>query len=238
MKKLEKWLPILGITAFGLIQALPIVAAPSGHTLTTLTIYVSNYAGVDAKELAEAEGVATSVFRNSGVTTKWVDAKVVSNVQYADRKDENLLRFSQIQVHIQLSSMAGSLGLSNEVIGLAPGSGPGRQLVYVFYDRVKELAQRQVTAQLKGDMVARAGGCRILGEMIAHEIGHILLNLPAHSATGIMRGGWDLKDLQDVAYGELLFTKQQSKVIETEVIRRNGIDLQSESAYWATAPEW
>jgi hypothetical protein len=53
-----------------------------------------------------------------------------------------------------------------------------------------------------------------------------------------MRGGWDLKDLQDVAYGELLFTKQQSKVIETEVIRRNGIDLQSESAYWVTAPEW
>jgi hypothetical protein len=121
--------------------------------------------------------------------------------------------------------MAGSLGLSNEVMGLAPGSGPDRQLVYVFYDRVKELAQRQVAAQVRGDMVARAGGCRILGEMIAHEIGHILLNLLSHSESGIMRGYWDLKDLQDVAYGELLFTKQQSKVIETEVMRRRSMGV-------------
>jgi hypothetical protein len=238
MKKLEKWLPMLGIAAFSLTQALPIVAAPSWHTLPTMTIHVSNYAGVDPKELAEAERVATSVLRNAGVTTNWVDAKVASNVRYADREDQNLPMLSQIQVHITSSSMAGSLDLANEVMGLAPGSGPDRQLVYVFYDRVKDLAQRQVTAQLKGDAVARASGCRILGEMITHEIGHVLLNLPAHSETGIMRGGWDLKDLQDVAYGELLFTKQQSKVIETEVIRRNRIDLQSESIYWAPIPEW
>jgi hypothetical protein len=225
MKGLERWLPMLGMTVFYLAQGLPIVAAPSWHTLPTLTIHVSNYAGVDPKELAEAERVATSVFRNAGVTTKWVDAKVASNVRYADREDENPPKLSQIQVHIVSSSMAGSLGLSNEVMGLAPGSGPDRQLVYVFYDRVKELAQRQVAAQVRGDMVARAGGCRILGEMIAHEIGHILLNLLSHSESGIMRGYWDLKDLQDVAYGELLFTKQQSKVIETEVIRRRSMGV-------------
>ena len=225
MKGLERWLPMLGMTVFCLTQGLPIVAAPSWHTLPTLTIHVSNYAGVDPKELAEAERVATSVFRNAGVTTKWVDAKVASNVRYEDREDENPPKLSQIQVHIVSSSMAGSLGLSNEVMGLAPGSGPDRQLVYVFYDRVKELAQRQVAAQVRGDMVARAGGCRILGEMIAHEIGHILLNLLSHSESGIMRGYWDLKDLQDVAYGDLLFTKQQSKVIETEVMRRRSMGV-------------
>lgn len=238
MKKFEKWLPMLGITAFGLTQALPIVAAPSGHTLPAMTIHVSNYAGVDPKELSEAERVATSIFRNAGVTTRWVNARVSSNAEYSDREDKNSPRFSQIEVHIQSSSMAGSLGLSDEVMGLAPGSGPDRQLVYVFYDRVRELSQRQVASQTRGDMVARAAGCRILGEMIAHEIGHILLNLPAHSETGIMRGGWDLKDLQDVAYGELLFTKQQSKVIETEVMRRNGIELQPEITYRVPIPEW
>jgi hypothetical protein len=237
MKKLERWLPMLGITAFGLTQALPSAAAPSWHTLPTMTIHVSNYAGVDAKELTEAERVATSVFKKAGVTARWVDATDAANVGDSDWEDTNLPRFSQIQLHIQSSSMAGLLGLSNEVMGLAPGSGPARQLVYVFYDRVKELAQRQVVAQARGEIVARAGGCRILGEMIAHEIGHILLNLPAHSETGIMRGDWDLKDLQDVAYGELLFTKQQSKVIETEVIRRNGIELQSERTYLAPIPE-
>jgi hypothetical protein len=238
MKRLGRWLPKLGMTVFCLTQGLPIVAAPSSKILPVMTVHISNYAGVDAKELEEAERVATGVFRNAGVTTRWVNTRVISNAEYLDREDKTSPRFSQIQVHVQSSSMAGSLGLSDEVMGLAPGSGPDRHLVYVFYDRVRELAQRQVASQTRGKMVARAGGCRILGEMIAHEIGHILLNLSAHSETGIMRGGWDLKDLQDVAYGELLFTKQQSKVIETEVIRRNSIEPQSEIIYWVPIAEW
>jgi hypothetical protein len=225
MKSFERWLPMLGMTALGLAQALPIVAAPSSNTLPIMTVRISNYARVDAKELAEAEQVATSIFRDAGVTTRWVDTRDVSEAVYSDREEKNAPGLSQIQVHIQSSSMAGSLGLSNEVMGLAPGRGPDRQLVYVFYDRVKELAQRQVVAQVRGEMVARAGGCRILGEMIAHEIGHILLNLPSHSESGIMRGDWDLNDLQDVAFGELLFTKQQSKLIKTEVIRRRSMGV-------------
>jgi|SRR5579863_7989930 len=223
MRRFERWLPMLGITAFGLAQAIPMVAAPLAKTLPIMTIQVSNYAGVDPKELAEAERVATSVFKDAGVTVRWVDARDLSAAAYSDRQDGDMPRLSQIRLHIQSSSLAGSLGLSNEVMGLAPGSGSDRQLVYVFYDRVQQLAQRQVTAQTKGNTVARAGGCRILGETIAHEIGHILLNLPDHSKTGIMRGYWDLNDLQDVAFGELLFTKQQSKLIETEVIRRASI---------------
>lgn len=224
MRTFTRWLAIVGVAAFGLAQGSPIVAARSSNTLPVMTIHVSNYAGVDPKELAEAERVATRVFKDSGVTARWVDARDVSAGAYSARLEKYGHGPSQIQLHIQSSSMAGSLGLSSEVMGLAPGNGPDRQLVYVFYDRVKELAQRQVAAQVRGNVVARAGGCRILGEMIAHEIGHILLNLPGHSETGVMRGNWDLKDLQDVAYGDLLFTKQQSKVIKNEVIRRGSVD--------------
>jgi hypothetical protein len=223
MRNAQRWPLVLGLIVLAHGRA---VASPAVHRLEAqagITIHVSNYAGVNPKELKEAERVATSVFRNAGVTARWVDAPQVSEAFYSAGDDRKAHGLSEIQVHIQSSSMAGSLGLSNEVMGLAPGSGSDRQLVYVFYDRVKELAQRQVAAQVRGDMVARAGGCRILGEMIAHEIGHILLNLPSHSETGVMRGDWDLKDLQDVAFGELLFTKQQSEEINTEVMRRAGI---------------
>ena len=55
---------------------------------------------------------------------------------------------------------------------------------------------------------------------MAHEIGHILLNLSVHTPTGIMRGRWDLNDLRDIAEGSLGFTKQQGKVIQAEVTRR------------------
>lgn len=226
MRTFGRWLPVVGIAAFGLAQGSPIVAAPSSNTLPIITIHISNYAGVDPKQLAEAERVATRVFKDSGVTARWVDAQDVSTSAYSSRQEKNGNRLSQIQVHIETSSLAGSLGLSNEAMGLAPGNGPDRRLVYVFYDRVKSLAQRQVAAQVRGDIVGRAPGCRILGEMIAHEIGHLLLNIPSHSETGIMRGAWDLNDLQDVAFGELLFTKQQSQVIKNEVMRRGSIGVQ------------
>jgi hypothetical protein len=64
---------------------------------------------------------------------------------------------------------------------------------------------------LTGD--ADAG--QILGNAIAHEIGHLLLNNQSHSASGIMRGDWNLWDLRNASYGYLLFTPQQAKAIQT-----------------------
>jgi hypothetical protein len=108
--------------------------------------------------------------------------------------------------------MAGRLGLPNNVMGLAPGTGPERRLVYVFYSSVEGLARRQSRAHVST--------AQILGHAMAHEIGHLLLNQESHSPTGIMRGDWNLKDLQDAVYGYLLFTSQQAGVIRAEVDRR------------------
>jgi hypothetical protein len=135
--------------------------------------------------------------------------------------DRNAGTLANIQLRILTTTLAEGLGLRAKTIGLAPGSCPDRQRVYVVFDRVKELAQNQLEAQARGDISLRASTEKILGAMIAHEIGHILLNLPSHSAVGIMRGPWDLKDLHDVAYGALLFTPQQAAVVRAEVSRRN-----------------
>lgn len=62
---------------------------------------------------------------------------------------------------------------------------------------------------------------RILGYAIAHEIGHILLNLESHSDTGIMRAAWDLRQLQDACYGYLVFTPPQVEAIRLEIGRRS-----------------
>src|SRR5439155_10169192 len=93
--------------------------------------------------------------------------------------------------------------LSNTATGLAPGSGPDRQSVYVFYDRVGILAKHVA------DTHADEG--QITGHVIAHEIGHLLLNAQIHSATGIMRSPWNLWDLQQASYGYLTFTDEIAK---------------------------
>lgn len=84
--------------------------------------------------------------------------------------------------------------------------------MYVFYSSVEGLARRQSKAHV--------GSAQILGHAMAHEIGHLVLNQESHSPTGIMRGDWNLKDLQDAIYGYLLFTPPQCEVIRAEVGRR------------------
>ena len=52
------------------------------------------------------------------------------------------------------------------------------------------------------------------------RIGHLLLNVQTHSPAGIMRGDWNLWDLQNASYGYLLFTTRQAKAIREEAGRR------------------
>ena len=50
----------------------------------------------------------------------------------------------------------------------------------------------------------------LLGRVMAHEIGHILLGTHAHSRTGIMRAVWTDHELSTAASQELVLTALQS----------------------------
>jgi hypothetical protein len=75
------------------------------------------------------------------------------------------------------SSRAASLFA--DALGLAE---PQVRRAYVFCDRVAALNER-----------ASASIPSILGDVIAHELGHLLLPLPGHSPGGIMRPELNLK---------------------------------------------
>ena len=59
----------------------------------------------------------------------------------------------------------------------------------------------------------------VLGHVIAHEVGHLLLATASHSPTGLMRGEWDAAQLRDAARGRLTFTEAQARRIRTVVDR-------------------
>ncbi len=221
MRTIQQWQLALGLVIAGVTGAVHNAAARPLDNETTFIIHVRNYAEPGAKELAEAELFAAGVFRQAGIATRWVEDGDASDASTLSSAVENLNNHCNIYVAIQSQMMTDRLTVPNNAMGLAPGSGPDRKLVYVFYDRAKDLARRQVADKVRGLVAVRAGISQILGEMIAHEIGHVLLNLPSHTDTGIMRGYWDLKDLQLVAYGSLLFTEQQAEVIQVEVARRS-----------------
>ena len=196
-------------------------AAQSSEGQSGLVVHVRNYAEVDAKRLVKAESVAAEILRKARVETRWADVEDTPPNQTDNCADRSPYSLSDIRLQIVSSAMAERLELPGNVMGLTPGSGLDRRFVYVFYDSVRELSQRQLEAQAKGDISLRASAEQILGEMIAHEMGHLLTNMPTHSKPGIMRGAWDMKDLSDIAHNSLFFTQPQAEVMRAEVRRRS-----------------
>ncbi len=224
MGKTQRWQLVLGLFLTGFSGAAARSATHPAEGEPRFTVHVRDYAQVDAKTLGEAEQVSAGIFRKAGVETHWVEISQKLS-EFLTAMDTKTL--VNLQVHILPQEMANQLGMPDNVMGLAPGKGPDRQLVYVFYQCVRKLAQRQVLAETKGNVSGHATVAQILGEMMAHELGHILLNLPSHSQTGIMRGDWDLKDLADVAFGRLFFTRQQAEIMRADVQRRGAAEIAS-----------
>jgi hypothetical protein len=60
----------------------------------------------------------------------------------------------------------------------------------------------------------------VLGHLVAHELGHLLLPEGAHSKRGIMRCPLNREDWQAAGKGILLFTTEQGERLRAEVFAR------------------
>ena len=221
MNRAQRWSLILGLglTVAGNSAAAKARESASPDPSLTITIHVYNYAEVDQKTLAEAENATAGIFREAGVRVLWIDAAPLSGKRQQVSMDQTSLDLTHITLNILPDAMANRLGSSNEVMGSAPGGGRDRRVAYVFYDRIDRVNRLQAQVSSYRVYVRTS---EILGNAMAHELGHLLLNMQGHLRVGIMRGAWELEDLQAIASGRLAFTPQQAKVLRTEVIRRIG----------------
>lgn len=89
---------------------------------------------------------------------------------------------------------------SEEIFGIAFLSAEGTGCYSnVFYSRVTAL-----------QIAWNFGPAEVLGSVMAHELGHLLLGSNSHAAMGIMRARWHAEELHRAARGNLLFTPEQS----------------------------
>jgi hypothetical protein len=195
-------------------------AADALGTNPAIAVQIYDYAAVDRQTLSEAERITSWIFRKAGLESRWLDSGPTTRVIPANKAGPQFAKLVVIQVAILPGVMTDRLGLPDNVMGLAPGSEPGRRLAFVFYNRVESLGGGQMRRRVHGNICGSASTAQILGHVMAHEIGHLLLNLEKHSDNGIMRGDWDVRMLQDACYGYLLFTRQQAAVIRGEAHRR------------------
>ena len=208
---------IASVLLLGLFGLMP--SAASAAPQAQITIRVHDYAGVSDATLLSAEKIAVQVFAQAGVQASFINHSAGEPVtpEVSAEEAQQTLQLSHFQLSIYPRDRAETFHLPDGVMGFAPGKGADRQLVYIFMNQVQATFDRQVDrprARLYASLP------QILGYAMAHELGHLILNMPSHSSLGIMRGTWNSNDLRDLGQGYLLFTPDQAQVLRAESARR------------------
>lgn len=141
-------------------------AGDAGAESRTLTVAVAHYAAVDPQAMREAKRIASEVYRRAGIDVQWVELSTY----------EDATRF---YVNVLSKEMAAPFFSSEETVGFAV---PGSRAANVIYGRILEIAGRHHVAF-----------GLLLGYVIAHELGHLLLPAHSHSSYGLMRASMDLE---------------------------------------------
>ena len=189
------------VGAFAMVMlATGVAAAQDAGSPAALTVrvHVLNRAKVEARDWKFAESVVTTIYRKAGVKMVWDDDGIETPA--ADRLVD--LTILVVSGHASKAA-AGSFDLAPEVLGFVPSGATNRgRLVYILEDRVRALSppSRHVYSAL-------------LGRVLAHEVGHVLLPFNSHSLTGIMRERMDVTSRQPE-----FFTDAQAAVIRARLI--------------------
>jgi hypothetical protein len=170
-------------------------------------VRLQDYADVPAVWMTKARAVATGILGNAGVKVLWADCS-----PNAERRDV-LCRTppDPMDLHLRILSeeMAKRIHRPRHIMGSAMVWGRFSSIASVFYHRAVELEG--------GKLGARA---EILGGILAHEIGHLLLAENSHSGTGVLRAEWGDQELRMIACGRLWFTPEQAARMVSLVTER------------------
>jgi hypothetical protein len=195
----------LAVSLGGMIALAFPETAFAGETgpVPNVTILIYNYAQATHAVLAGAEREAGRIFAEAGISILWFECPAVPSAAGPQGLCQNASESKDIR--LQLLSAPVKSKSQDCVWGLAVRP----DLASVYYEYVDRLA-----------VAYEFEVASILGSVIAHEIGHLLLGPNSHYGIGIMRPQWSFEQVRQVMMGTLLFTPEQSKRIRAEARRR------------------
>jgi hypothetical protein len=199
---------------FLLITGLPARAAsPEGHNKSEIVrprILVYDQANTKPGTLDGAKAVTGEIFRKAGVELEWIDCSKGSTAKNSVCSQP--LTFNEIVLLIIRRSKERSSGSGSSTGGHAVRMAPewGSGMISIFFEHAEQIAEHGITFyNLKIDKAQSI----VLGHLIAHEIGHLLLPSGDHSRSGIMKEGLHQSEWKLAISGRLVFTREQSELI-------------------------
>ena len=185
-------------------------------TTSEITVRVYNYAAVPEQRMVRAQKHAAAVFAKAGLQPRWVDCRLSGSEPIKDVACEAPLLATDVVLRILPKKMADRLGVKAAICGFAlPAKYLGFGIATALYQRVDELV-----SQGSFSMDGNSARALVLGYIIAHEVGHLLLGKGSHAARGLMSFPWNRKELKEAAWGGLVFTRGQRRRIQGAMLER------------------
>jgi len=176
-----------------------------------LSVRVYDYSGIATRTLLAAGKEAAAVLEKTGFKTEWqfCEAAQGQRPQTCDAP----LRPGEIAVRIARRAKPHNGALGCTKCGAAVENADGLGSYATLYADCLD-TMPSVDGLLPSAM---------LGHLLAHEIGHLLLRGEDHSRQGIMRPQMREDDWKLAAVGALVFTPRQAALLRAEVaIRQRG----------------
>jgi len=171
-------------------------ASASNKPGTDLTVHV--YVVYDmpvSNSMVLAQTCASKLLASAGVELKWHKPRTLDSAGPNDLT----IRF------VLVAPPSYRVGPKAKVLAFARPYASGGERILVFHDRVAGFAAPYGSRSW-----------RVIGHVLAHEIGHVLEGIARHSGSGLMRAAWTIEDLETMTSEGLEFAP-----VDRELIRAN-----------------
>lgn len=187
-------------------MGIPVVSSPAAAgpdvrlTQVRVTVSVFNDARVAPLVLEAAQQRAQEVFDRAGIKLTWLDCGVPgkwhAQIGCLD------VAFPE---HLSVRLVEGRKALPTDIYGQSYLNERGEGNYANVYVTPLE-SSKALSLVKEGDL---------LGYVVAHELGHLLLGKDSHSPQGLMRARWQVVELQEAGLGTLAFTSGEAELMRS-----------------------
>jgi len=192
------------IGALGFASSETALASQDGPP--AITVLVANYSQASPAILAAAEREAGRILGQAGLRASWLECSVVPSTVSTQDPCQRAPEANGIRLRILAAPVQDKF--QDSVFGFAVHP----VLASVYYEFALRRARRD-----EADFELPI----ILGCVMAHELGHLLLGSNSHFDRGIMLARWEVNQVRQLMMGTLLFTPEQSKLMRLEAQARS-----------------
>lgn len=186
----------------------------------SITVLVYNYAAIPSEVLAQTETEAARIYHGGSIEIQWLDCPLSLKEAAQFPACQVPTGPTKLAVRLLSQSMAERLRQVQDSLGFAlyPENGGFATIANVFAHDAEQLADSR--------------GMRrgvVLGHVLAHEVGHLLLGAGSHSISGIMHVPWRQKELKLVAQGLMTFAPAELEKMQTNISVRMAEEAAAEA---------